>query len=56
MKQAPFLDALAHDDQGATAVEYALIAGSIVVAIAGAVSGIGSKLAAMFLAVVAAFP
>ena len=49
---------LAHflmDESGATAIEYALIAGAVSIVIVGAVQGIGAKLAATFTSVQSAF-
>ncbi|MGZ3249835.1 MAG: Flp family type IVb pilin [Croceibacterium sp.] len=50
------LQRLRRDRSGATAVEYALIAGIIVVAIAAAVGAVGTQLIALFGNVTAAFP
>jgi pilus assembly protein Flp/PilA len=44
-----------HDDQGATAVEYGLIAALIVVVIAVAIPALGGSVRAMFESVVGAF-
>jgi pilus assembly protein Flp/PilA len=46
----------ARDEQGATAIEYALIAAGITVAIATTVSLVGSKTNALFSSVAALFP
>ena len=43
------------EESGATAIEYALIAGGISIVIVAAVQGIGSKLAATFTSVQSAF-
>ena len=43
------------DESGATAIEYALIAGGISIVIVAAVQGIGSKLVATFTSVQNAF-
>jgi pilus assembly protein Flp/PilA len=44
------------NDKGATAIEYALIAGFIAVVIAVAVGALGTQLNVLFQSVVAAFP
>jgi pilus assembly protein Flp/PilA len=43
------------EESGATAIEYALIAGGISIVIVAAVQGIGSKLVATFTSVQSAF-
>ncbi len=43
-----FLSRFAHNESGATAVEYGLIAGLIAVAIIGAVSTLGTNLTGIF--------
>ena len=47
---------LAHDEQGATAIEYALIAAGIAVAIAAAVTSLGSATSNLYASVAAIFP
>jgi pilus assembly protein Flp/PilA len=47
--------ALATGDEGVTAIEYALIAGLIAVAIAGAAFTVGNSLAGLFGTLVGAF-
>lgn len=44
------------NDDGVTAIEYALIAGVVVVAIAGVLPSIGSSVSSMFRAVLDGFP
>lgn len=46
---------LVHDEQGATAIEYALIASGVGVAIAATVMSLGSATSALFASVAAAF-
>ncbi len=46
---------LAKDCSGATAIEYALIAGGISIAIVASVSGVGSAVVGLFTAVAGAF-
>lgn len=46
---------LLDDRSGATAIEYALIAGGASIVIVGAVQGVGSKLVAIFTSVQSAF-
>jgi pilus assembly protein Flp/PilA len=47
------LNRFAHDQSGATAIEYGLIAGLIAVVIIGAITTVGTKLSAKFNAVAA---
>ena len=47
---------LLRDRSGATAIEYALIAAFVVLAIVVAVGNLGNQLATLFQSVVAAFP
>jgi pilus assembly protein Flp/PilA len=47
---------LARDQRGATAIEYAIIAGSISIVILVAAQGIGSSLNSTFTTVKSAFP
>jgi pilus assembly protein Flp/PilA len=47
---------LVADEQGATAIEYALIAAGIGVAIAATVTNLGSAVAALYQSVTTAFP
>jgi pilus assembly protein Flp/PilA len=47
--------AFRHDEAGATAVEYALIALGITVAIAAGVQGLGTSVNSLYLSVQAAF-
>jgi len=56
MKLVQFLTSVARDDQGVTAIEYALLGSLIAVGIAGAVGLLGTTVRAMFLAVAGAFP
>lgn len=44
------------DNSGATAIEYALIAGMVSIVIVGAVTNVGSQVSNLFGRVVAAFP
>jgi pilus assembly protein Flp/PilA len=44
-----------NDDRGATAIEYAIIAGFLSIAIASVVTSIGTSLNAIFTSVLAAF-
>ena len=43
-----FMNKLLRDEQGATAIEYGLIAAGIAIAIITAVNGVGSKLSSNF--------
>ena len=52
---AALRERLVHDEQGATAIEYALIAAGIAVAIVAAVSTLGSATNNLFASVAAAF-
>ena len=45
-----------HDEKGATAIEYAIIAGSIGATIAATVMALGPKVAEMYQSVVSAWP
>jgi Flp pilus assembly pilin Flp len=45
-----------HSEHGAIAIEYALLATLIAIAIIAAVTGVGDKLVAMFTALAAKFP
>ena len=47
---------LADDEQGATAIEYAMVAAGISVAIVAAVATLGSSTNALFASVAALFP
>ena len=51
-----FLRSLAHDTDGATAIEYGLIAGLIAVAIIAAVTLVGGDLSTLFTNVGTALP
>jgi pilus assembly protein Flp/PilA len=44
------------DESGATAIEYAMIAAGVAVAVAGTVMSLGSKLNGMYLSVQSAWP
>jgi len=48
--------AFINDEEGATAVEYGLLVGLIAVVIIVAVTALGNKLNALFLAITAALP
>jgi len=50
------LGRLIRDERGATAIEYAIIAAGVSVAVAGTVWGLGSALSAKYQAVQNAFP
>ncbi|MCC8936901.1 MULTISPECIES: Flp family type IVb pilin [Bradyrhizobium] len=43
-----FIVSFLHDESGATAIEYALVATGIAIAIIAAVNGVGSKLSGTF--------
>ncbi len=45
-----------HDQKGATAIEYAMIAAGIGVAVAATVMSLGTKLSGMYQSVVTAWP
>jgi len=48
MKITQFLRNVARDEEGVTAIEYGLIAALIAVVIVGAVTNVGTQLAALF--------
>ena len=49
------LSSFVHDESGATAIEYALIAALIAIVIVTAVTSVGSKLSSTFTAVAGSF-
>ena len=54
MTLTPCIQRLIRDEEGVTAIEYGLIAALIAVVIIGAVTAVGTNLAAMFATVTAA--
>ena len=53
---SPPLGRFLHDEKGATAIEYAMIAAGIGVAVAATVVALGAKLTDMYQSVVTAWP
>jgi pilus assembly protein Flp/PilA len=53
---APVIRRFIAEERGATAIEYAMIAGGVAVVIAGVVSALGSSVTAMFESVKSVWP